>query len=163
MSESPDLDGQEGAEALDETMVDDDAALGGEARTFEELPEVLDLTQAEGDRDEDEARAADAADFDPEAVGDADTEEDYELDYRAATEERQDDLDGLGPEDGFNEDRLTASDIEGLDEVGEAATVEGGEDDFTNFQARSLDDDDLKNLGYAEDRDGQTRAKPDKR
>lgn len=44
-------DGQDGAEALDEDVVGKD----GELRTFEELPDVLDVTQAEGDADDDDA------------------------------------------------------------------------------------------------------------
>jgi hypothetical protein len=156
MSETPDFDDQDGAEALDETMLDDDDALGGgrggEARTFEELPDLEDLTQADGDRDDDEAVALDADEFDPDAVDDGDTEEDHELDYRAATEEREDDLDGQGPEDGFNEDRLSASDIEGLDQVADADLAEGGEDDVTDFQSTNVSDADLDALGYSKKR-----------
>lgn len=148
MSESPDLDGQEGAEAFD-VLLDDDGTGLGEERTFEELPEVEDLTQVAGDRDDDEALALDADEFDPDAVDDADTEEDHELDYRAATAEREDDLDGQGPEDGFNEGRVAASDIDGLDQTADALSVEGGEDDFTNFEARKVDEADLRDLGYA--------------
>jgi len=44
-------DGQDGAETMDEDVVGRD----GEFRTFEELPDVLDVTQAEGDADDDEA------------------------------------------------------------------------------------------------------------
>ena len=169
----PDFDPQDQAETFDESNVtggEGDSALGfespvspaSEMRTFEELPDVEDLTQAVGDRDEDEAVALDADEFDPDAIDDADFEEDDELNYRAATEEHEDDLDGLGPEDGFNEDRLdTRSEIEGLsEEVADADPVEGGEDDFTNFQSKAVDDDDLKRLGYSEERDGETRAKP---
>lgn len=146
MSESPDLDGQAGAEAFD-ALLDDESGLG-EARTFEELPEVEDLTQLAGDRDDDEALALDADEFDPDAIGDADIEEDNELDYRAATAEHEDDLDGLGPEDGFDEARIARSDIDGLEEVRDAGEAEGGEDDVTDFQSRALDDEDLQELGY---------------
>lgn len=149
MSESPDFDDQDSAEALDETMLDDDRELGGEARTFEELPDLLDLTQADGDRDEDEAIALDADEFDPEAIDDADTQEDDELDYRAATAEREDDLDGQGPEDGFDEDRLSAGDVEGLDQVADADLAEGGEDDVTDYQSTRVSDADLDSLGYS--------------
>ena len=93
---------------------------------------------------------------------DADTEEDHELEYRAATEEREDDLDGQGPDDGYNEDRLSARDVDGLDQVEDADSVEGGEDDVTDFQARDVSDADLKRMGYSEDRGGETRAKPDR-
>jgi len=156
MSESPDLDGQDGAEAYD-VLLDDDGTGLGEERTFEELPEVEDLTQLAGDRDDDEALALDAEEFDPDAVGDADTEEDHELDYRAATAEREDDLDGQGPEDGFDEAQVAASDIDGLEEIGDAHSVEGGEDDFTNFEAKKVDDADLEALGYAKP-DGKARS-----
>ena len=45
-------DGQDQAEALDETILDDREQVG-EMRTFEELPEVLDVThQPEDDADE---------------------------------------------------------------------------------------------------------------
>jgi hypothetical protein len=155
-----DFDAQDQAEAFDEDslQVGDD----NERRTFEELPEVEDLTQVAGDRDEDEARALDADEFDEDAVEADDPEEDNELDYRAVTEEREDDLDGLGPEDGFAAGAVSRSEIDGLDETRDAGEAEGGEDDFTDFQSRGLGDDDLKTLGYAEDRDGQVRARPDK-
>jgi hypothetical protein len=153
-----DADPQDGAEALDETNLSLDEEID-EMRTFEELPDVLDLTRADGDRDDDEALALDADEFDPDAIDDADLEEDDELNYRAATEEREDDIDGLGPEDGFNEDRLSVRDIDGLDQVADADLAEGGEDDVTDFQASRVSDDDLKRMGYAEDRGGETRAK----
>jgi hypothetical protein len=162
MSDRPDAyDAQDSAEALDETMLDENEELG-EMRTFEELPELLDLTRADGDRDEDEALALDADEFDEESIDDEGADEDNELDYRAATQEREDDIDGLGDEDSFDEDALNlATSIEGLDEeVADADLVTGGEDDFTNFQARDVGDEDLKEMGYSEDRGGETRAKP---
>src|SRR5947207_1287932 len=159
----PDLndeaDPQDGAEVLDEDNLDL-AEERNEMRTFEEIPDVLDVTQAVGDRDDDEALALDADEFEEDAISDADLEEDDELDYRAATEEHEDDLDGLGPQnaaaDSYDEDHVSARDIEGLDQVEDADAVEGGEDDFTNFQAKNVGDDDLKRMGYA-------RGKPDGR
>lgn len=53
-------DEQDGAEALDEDVVGKD----GELRTFEELPDVLDVTQAEGDADDDDALIAEELDDD---------------------------------------------------------------------------------------------------
>ena len=158
----PDFDAQDQAEAFDEDSLQVSESDTDERRTFEELPEVEDLTQAAGDRDDDEAVALDADEFDEDAVGDPDLEEDNELDYRAATEEQEDDLDGLGPEDGFAEGRISRSEIDGLDETRDAGEAEGGEDDFTDFQSRNVGDEDLKALGYAEDRDGQVRARPNK-
>ncbi len=51
-------DEQDGAETLDEDVVGRD----GEMRTFEELPDVLDVTQAEGDADDDDALIAEELD-----------------------------------------------------------------------------------------------------
>lgn len=168
--ESDDGDPQDQAEARDESMMvggEGDVALGDESplaigedmRTFEELPEVEDFTQADGDRDDDEALALDADEFSEEAIGDGDLEEDDELDYAAATEEREDDIDGLGPEDGYNEDRLAAGGVEGLDQVEDADKAQGGEDDVTDFQASEVSDADLRAMGYSEIRGGETRAK----
>lgn len=163
-------DPQDQAETFDESNVvggEGDSALGFEApvspasemRTFEELPDVEDVTRAVGDADDDAAVALDADEFDEDAITDNDLEEDDELDYHAATEEREDDLDGQGPEDGFNEDRLdTRSEIDGLaQDVEDADQVTGGEDDVSNFQSKGLDDDDLQRLGYS---DAEGRAKP---
>lgn len=168
-----DFDSQDQSETFDESNTvggEGAAAMGGSSplsvgedmRTFEEMPDVEDVTRRDGDRDEDEALALDADEFKAEAVGDGDLEEDDELDYHAATQEREDDIDGLGPEDNFDEDRIARSEIEGLEEVRDADETEGGEDDFTDFQSRNVDDESLKNMGYSEDRDGETRAKPDR-
>jgi hypothetical protein len=163
MSDPYDADAQDGAEVLDESMLDEDEE-GGDMRTLEELPDVLDVTRADGDRDDDEALAMDADEFDEDAIDpDSETEEDDELNYRAATDEHEDDLDGLGDEDTFNEDALDmGSSIEGLDEeVADADLATGGEDDVTDFQAKNLSDEDLQRMGYSENRKGKTLAKPD--
>lgn len=170
-----DFDPQDQAEVFDESntvgdegslSLDADAPLspGEHTRSFEELPDVLDMMQKAGDRDDDEALALDADEFDEDAVGDEDLEEDDELEYRASDAEHEDDLDGLGPEAGsmgIDEGAIEADEIEGLEEVLDADAVSGGEDDFTNFQSKTVSDDDLKRMGYSEDRGGETRAKPD--
>lgn len=156
-------DPQDQSEAFDETNSTDGGDAGearsfteaNERRAFEELPDVEDVTRAEGDEDDDRALAMNADEFDPEAIGDADLEDDDELAYRAATEEQQDDLDGLGPEDGFNEARLSDNEIEGLEEVRDASEAEGGEDDVTDYQSSKLSDADLQAMGYS-DRKGRS-------
>lgn len=172
----PDFDPQDQAEVFDESMTvggegdvsladDSPLPIGEDMRTFEELPDVYDVTSRLGDRDADEGLALDADEFRLDAFDDEDTEDDDELDYRAVDAEYEDDLDGLGPEPGaeFNDDQLSASDIDGLDEVRDGDEVEGGEDDFTNFSARNVGDEDLKRMGYSEIRDGEARARPDDR
>jgi hypothetical protein len=152
------FDDQDQSETFDETNTTDSGDTGevrsyadaAERRTFEELPDVEDLTSADGDRDDDEALALDADEFDPDAIDDGDLEEDHELDYRAADEDREDEIDGLGPEDGFNDARVSAREIEGLEEIRDAGQAEGGEDDFTNFQSKSVSDENLRDMGYAD-------------
>ena len=169
-----DFDPQDQAETFDESMTvggegdvslaDDSPVTPGEdMRTFEEMPDVYDVTTRAGDRDEDEELALDADEFSLDAFDDDDVEDDNELDYGAVDEEHEDDLDGLGPDPGADDsdDALSASDIEGLDEVRDRDEVTGGEDDFTNFSARDVGDEDLKRMGYSETRDGETRAKRD--
>jgi hypothetical protein len=151
-------DPQDQSEAFDETNFTDGGDAGevrsfteaNERRAFEDLPDVEDVTQTDGDADEDEALALDADEFDPDAVDDADFEDDDELAYSAATEERQDDIDGLGPEGDGGETRLSDREIEGLEEVRDAAEAEGGEDDFTDFQSRQVSDADLNAMGYSD-------------
>lgn len=135
-------DDQDSAETFDEANLDDREQIG-EMRTFEEIPDLFDVTRADGDRDDDEGRAMDASDFNEDEFDDDDLEEDDELDYRAAADDRDED------EDAFDEDQLEPDSIDGLDEVADAELVSGGEDDFTNFQSKAVSDDDLRLMGYA--------------
>jgi len=135
-------DEQDGAETYDESNLDDHEGLN-EMRAFEELPDLLDVTSARGDRDEDEALALDADEFDEDAFTDSDLEDDDELHYSAAASDEDED------EDAFDEDQVDPDSIDGLEEVGDAALVSGGEDDFTNFQSKGLSDEDLDHMGYA--------------
>jgi hypothetical protein len=173
-SDDDGFDPQDQAEIFDESMTvggEGDVSLGFESpvspaedmRTFEEMPDVYDVTRRIGDDDEDRELALDADEFDPEAFDDEDLDDDDELHYSAVDEDYEDDLDGLGPEPGalLDEEALSASEIDGLDEVRDGDEVEGGEDDFTNFSARNVGDEDLRRMGYSETRDGQTRAKTD--
>lgn len=93
-----DFDPQDSAEVFDEDNSNTNHQLN-EMRTFEEMPDVLDVTTARGDRDEDEALALDADEFDPEAFDDeTDLEDDDELDYRASAEDEGEDAARLGVE-----------------------------------------------------------------
>jgi hypothetical protein len=150
--DASDFDDQDRAEILDETNYDEGTL---ERRTFEELPEVFDVTRREGDRDDDEALALDAEAFDEDLIDeDSELQEDDELRYRATTEDDDDFYDDArNPNrDTFDEDRLEGPDnIEGLDMVADAGVVTGGEDDVTDFQSKSLSEEDLRRMGYAAD------------
>jgi hypothetical protein len=85
-NDDPDFDAQDVAEAMDESNLaggegdsplagDSPLSIGEDMRTFEELPDVEDYTQARGDSDDDEALALDADEFDEDAIDDADFED----------------------------------------------------------------------------------------
>lgn len=100
INNDPAFDTQDSAEVFDEDNYNTDQQVN-EMRTFEEAPDVLDVTSARGDSDEDEALALDADEFEPEAFDDElDLEEDNELDYRAgAVEDESDVLGAEGPDE----------------------------------------------------------------
>lgn len=165
----PGYDPQDQAETFDEANTaggegdsplagDSPLSVGEDMRTFEELPDLEDVTRAEGDADDDEVVALDADEFAPDAVEDRDLEEDDELDYRAADAEREDDIDGQGPELGAEPIPRAYSEVAGLDQVRDADEAQGRADDFTDFEAREADEGDLRDLGYARPADG-SRAK----
>ena len=79
--DSDDFDPQDLAETFDESMTvggEGDVSLGGESpvnpaedmRTFEEMPDVYDVTSRFGDRDRDEGLAFDADEFSDDAFDD---------------------------------------------------------------------------------------------
>jgi len=137
-------DEQDQAEAFDEDMLDgDDRAYNAlEPRTFEELPDLLDVTQAAGDADEDEPDP----DFDPDAV---------DLDEELSLEGVEPEADELYGAEGA---RLTEIDQEsnGLradDEVelvysGLMEEVKGAQASAAHWESRRLSDDDIADLGY---------------
>jgi hypothetical protein len=146
--EIDDADAQDLAEVFDETHLNEDK---DEFATLDEADDVFDSTEAEGDADDDQA--LDEADFNLEAVDDDAIENDELEDQPDLFQPEDNGLEG-DDEAAAVEERLSADDIEGLDQVGDADLVEGGEDDFTNFQSRNLSDEEIDKLGYA------TKAKP---
>lgn len=161
----PGYDEQDQSEVLDESMTvggEGDRDVGGspfgrgssDMRTFEELPDVLDVTQAIGDRSEDAELALDADEFDEDAFGDELDDEDE--DAYAAGDTDSDIYDGDDENDivdDFDERAAGSEEIEGLTVVADADLVEGGEDDFTDFQAKNVGDEDLRRMGYLDDAD----------
>jgi hypothetical protein len=150
------VDPQDRAETSDETHLNEDA---DEFTTLEEAPNAYDATAAD---DDDEALAAlDASEFDGDDDDDTDANDELddtpdefqrEVEWAEASEESGDEAEASA------EDALQGDEIEGLDEVRDADAVEGGEDDFTNFQSRNLSDEQLDELGYDGQRSGGTRA-----
>lgn len=133
----PLADPQDQAEAFDEDNFD---PAGAEApsndfRTFEELPDVPDLTQAEGDGLED-----------PAALDDVLSAEGVEPQADVRWGEESPRVTALeGP--GQYPDR--PDEIE-LVYAGDMTNVRGAQASAAHWEARRLDDDDLEALGYAD-------------
>ena len=141
----PDLndysDDQEQSETFDETHLDDE---GDGDFLLDEADPVLDLTQADGDADEDE--------FDEDALPDTDEEQ-----GASGIEAEADALLGVDGE------TLTEIDAEsggqrGQDEVelvysGLMENSRGAQASAAHWEAKTLSDDDIADLGYGPDGD----------
>jgi hypothetical protein len=172
-------DDQDQSEVFDEDNqnADETGGPGNEMRTFEELPDVLDLTSAVGDADDDAALIAE--DLDDEEIIALESEaeladfEDDELAGRMPEAMDNDSLDLMDAEEVYlsEEARMDIRDeidaIEG-DENSELSMSQGSPDeveleytgDLENasvregkraaaLEAARLDDDDLDDLGYS--------------
>jgi hypothetical protein len=152
------VDPQDQAETADETHLNEDA---DEFTTLEEAPNAYDDTAADDDDveltplDESEFEDGDADDDDTDANDELDDTPDEfqpEVEWAEAAESEGDQAEAAA------DDALEGDEIDGLDQVGDADTVEGGEDDFTNFESRKLSDRQLDELGYDGQRSGRTRS-----
>lgn len=140
------LDEQDQSEVFDEDNFDpaDAGAPANEFRTFEELPDVLDVTSAEGDADE--------AEFD---------EDDLDLDDELTAEGVEPDADPLfGADAARMSDQDPGADQPGENEVelvyaGLMEDVRGAKASAAHWEAKRLSDDDIEDLGYADKGDDQ--------
>ena len=136
-----DIDPQDAAEAFDEDNLDPTEA--NKYRTFEENPDLLDLTRAEGDEDEDE----DDTEF--LALEDEDLEETERVrtdGYDASDLDDVTDRDARdGVEDGEDEDSPLVF-------VGDVENLRGAQGSAAHFEPRApLSDDDVEALGYSDE------------
>ncbi|HEY0051802.1 MAG TPA: hypothetical protein VGB49_00155 [Caulobacteraceae bacterium] len=142
MSDTGYNDEQDQAYAFDEDNVDGDDVVSNEMKTFEELPELLDLTRADGDGEDD--------DFDPDEVLASDgvlaeADSNYLGDEPEAT-----DGDGEGSDPAAHG---TNDEVE-LTFVGSPENVRGAQSSAAHFESRGeLSDDDVESLGYGSGED----------
>ena len=139
----PELDGadaQDQAEIFDETHLDDE---GDGEFLLDEADQVLDVTQADGD--------ADAEDFD---------EDDIDLDDQLALDGIEAEADALLGMDGIRQNQTDAESEgqRGPDEVelvysGLMENARGAQASAAHWEARTLSDDDIADLGYGPDGD----------
>lgn len=135
-----DRDDQAGAEAFDETHIDDE---GDGDLLLDETDGVLDVTQADGDADED--------DFD---------EDDLDLDDELGAAGVEAEADALLGVDGERVNRLddeagaaSADDEVELVYSGLMENSRGAQASAAHWEARTLSDDDIADLGYGPDGD----------
>lgn len=142
-------DDQDFSEVFDEDNFDeaDGGAPTNEFKTFEELPEVLDVTRAEGDAEEE---------TDEDLEADADLDIDDELTATGVEPEAD-------PLYGVDSPRVTEIDAGGgelrtHDEIelvytGLMEDVRGAQASAAHWEAKRLSDDDIADLGYGPDGD----------
>jgi len=131
-----DFEAQDAAEAFDEDNLDPDdtGPDAHEMKTFEELPEVLDVTQRLGDSTD--GRAYDESEFTEDLVDDEDLEDDP--------------LAAAGSEDAYGDDdsELADDEIE-LEFTPDVERLKGAQGSAAHFETRrELSDADLEQLGY---------------
>ncbi|HEY0102095.1 MAG TPA: hypothetical protein VGB60_01375 [Brevundimonas sp.] len=138
-------DDQEQSEVFDEDNFDeaDAGAPTNEFKTFEELPDVLDVTSADGDADEEEFDEDDINGDDALSASGVEPEADalYGVDGQRLTE-----IDAGGG------DIVTHDEVE-LVYSGLMEDVRGAQASAAHWEAKSLSDDDIADLGYGPDGD----------
>ncbi|KAK0345170.1 hypothetical protein [Brevundimonas aurantiaca] len=137
----PDMDYQDDqgqAEVFDETHLDDE---GEGDLLLDEAEQILDVTQADGDADEEP--------FD---------EDDLDIDDQLALDGIEREADALLGMDGekINQSDADSNDLAAEDEIelvysGLMENDRGAQASAAHWESRRLDDDDLEQLGYAPD------------
>ena len=149
---SPDLDAggfdeQDQAEVFDEdnTNLDELRSFGREdAETLEELPDVFDVTSAQGDEDDDDALIGD--DLTDQEIVDLETDAEDDSDY-----EDPDLQDGLA---------VASPDEVELEYVGDLTDLAHARSAAQPFESRLLSDADLRALHYRDEKDDDMDGLP---
>jgi len=139
-------DDQDQSEAFDEDNVDasETGRVTNEFKTFEEMPDVLDVTSADGDADEDE--------FD---------EDDQDIDDELGSDGMEPEADAQYGADGavinaldLGADAATEGEVE-LVYSGLMEDVRGAQASAAHWESKTLSDDDIEDLGYAPEGDSE--------
>ena len=145
-------DDQDFSEVFDEDNFDeaDAGAPTNEFKTFEELPEVMDVTRAAGDADDEDSEE------DLETIDDADLDIDDDL-TASGVEPESDPLYGVDSPriseiDAGGGDLRTHDEVE-LVYAGLMEDVRGAQASAAHWEARTLSDADIADLGYGPDGD----------
>ena len=144
MADTPLPEGQDQAEVLDETHLTRD---GEDIANFDEIADVLDVTSADGDADDDDLDE----EFDADGAFDEEDPDDADIPLRTRLEDRPER--NLGQS--IDDDAIDGTDLGGVDDV-EGGVTRRDEDsvttedrtDPTRFESTSLSDGQLAELGY---------------
>lgn len=160
-ADTPEFDEQDQSEVFDEDVMGDEG-LGPSAdmRVFEELPDVYDVTSKLGDADVgDDLRAADADEIEDEELDDIDLDDDDgadddtlddDLEDEAEDSEDLDEEDDLDDVDGVADLEDDEVEVTAVGDIDNAAD----EDEASDYESEDeLSDEDVQELGYAEDED----------
>lgn len=139
-----DIDEQDQSEVFDETHMDDE---GDGDRHFDESDDVLDVTQAEGDADDE--------DFDEDAEPDLDAVLGADGVDAEADERMGEDSPRLSALDTESDGQRGESEVE-LVYTGLMRNVQGAQASAAHWEAKRLSDDDIEDLGYGPDADPET-------
>jgi hypothetical protein len=152
-----DWDPQDQAEVLDEDNQSLDGAgdASAEFRTFEELPDVYDVTTVIGDKDDQSAEFLDEADFDEDAIDEEDLEVDEDSPDEVGLFEDNDDTGELTGEDDPDDldgvAELAPGEVE-LEYAGDMYDLEHARSSAKPYEStRELSDSDLVELGYKDE------------
>lgn len=158
-SDNYDFDAQDQAEVFDEDNFDEDGGgAGGDMKTLEELPDVLDVTRALGDSED--VDAIDGDEFDEETFDEDDLDAEDDSDYAVADslEDRPEDADTAYVDGRFAVQGSSAeeADLEFTDDLDEVTDLDEDEADVFESE-RELTDETVADLGYpGEPERGQT-------
>jgi hypothetical protein len=139
----PILDDQDNAEAFDEDATAGDDRLLRERSTFEELPDLLDVTRAVGDDDDDEALIGEEMDDDEIIAAEEDADDDDYEDDDLRTRDAEH-LRAAAVDDG---DMIEEDEVE-LRYVGDLSEIGGDRISARDLESDELSDEDLEELDY---------------
>jgi hypothetical protein len=156
MADTYDRDDQDQSEVFDETHTDEDDA---EFRTFEETPDVYDVTQRLGDSRD--VSALDADEFADGGLDDEDLEEDEDVDDSPRDELEDEDEEndyGDDPDDRDGVDLAPSGDAE-VEFTGDVdAVTDPDDEDAEKYESSRVSDEDLRMLGYPDQPDEETNG-----
>ena len=141
-------DEQDQSEVFDEDKTElEEQVYGGRenGETLEELPEVLDVTRALGDADDEDDDSEIGEDLDDDEIVDRASDEDDDSADDGAPDERDDEADGRYAASGHGADEVELEYVGDLNDLANASSAAQG------MESETLSDSDLRELDYKDE------------